>query len=70
MDTPDLGTLIAILLPIMLLQWGLAIFALVDLIKRDDAQIRHLPKWAWAAIILLIGFIGAIAYLVAGREEA
>ncbi len=39
--------------------------ALVDLRRRD---VRHLPKWAWALIIVLVSFpVGVIAYLVAGR---
>jgi len=70
MDAPNLGLLIAIVLPIALLQWGLNILALVDLIKRDASQVRHLPKWGWAVFILLVSFIGAILYLVVGREEA
>lgn len=70
MDHLDLNLIIAIILPIVLLQWGLNIFALIDLIKRDELEIRYLPKWGWAVAICLISFFGAIAYLVAGREEA
>jgi hypothetical protein len=69
MDLPNLELIIAITLPIVLLQWGLIILALVDLIKRDETQIRYLPKWAWAVVILLISLIGPVVYLVIGREE-
>jgi ABC-2 type transport system ATP-binding protein len=38
---------------------------LVDLARRD---VKHLPKWAWALIIVLVNFpIGAIIYFVVGR---
>jgi ABC-2 type transport system ATP-binding protein len=39
--------------------------ALVDLSRHD---VRHLPKWAWAAVILFVSFpIGVIVYFVLGR---
>ncbi|MFO8076373.1 MAG: ATP-binding cassette domain-containing protein [Egibacteraceae bacterium] len=39
--------------------------ALVDLLRRD---VRHLPKWAWALVIVLVSFpLGALLYLVLGR---
>jgi hypothetical protein len=54
------------LIPIVLLQWGLMILALVDLIRRERTRG---PKWAWALAILGINFIGPIVYLIVGREE-
>ena len=70
MSNMELSTILAIVLPIALLQWGLNIVALIDLIRRPAEQVRHLPKWGWAVLIVMISFIGSIAYLVAGREEA
>ena len=55
-----------LLVPIVFLQLGLMIFALVDLIRRERTKG---PKWAWALAIVLINFIGPVAYLVIGREE-
>ncbi len=55
-----------LLIPIAVLQLGLMIFALVDLIRRQRTKG---PKWMWALIILLINFIGPVVYLLAGREE-
>lgn len=51
---------------------GIAVLAivatLVDLSRHD---VRHLPKWAWALIIVLANFpVGAIAYFVVGRVPA
>jgi ABC-2 type transport system ATP-binding protein len=35
------------------------------------SEVRHLPKWAWALVIVLVSFpIGAILYLVVGRVPA
>ena len=69
MDSIDLGLIIAIVAPLIVIQWGLNIIALIDLFKRDDEQLRYLPKWGWAVAIVVVNFVGAIAYLVAGREE-
>lgn len=55
-----------LLVPIIFLQLGLMIFALVDLIRRERTKG---PKWAWALVIVLINFIGPVVYLVIGREE-
>lgn len=38
---------------------------LIDLSRHD---VRHMPKWAWALIIVLASFpVGAIVYFVVGR---
>lgn len=43
---------------------GVAI-TLVDLSRRE---VRHLPKWGWALVIVLVSFpIGAILYMTIGR---
>ena len=55
-----------LLIPIVVIELGLMIAALVDLIRR--AHTRG-PKWIWALVILLVNFIGPIIYFVAGRNE-
>jgi ATP/ADP translocase len=67
---PDLGVWIAIVAPLAILQLGLMFFALVDLIRRDETQLRHLPKWGWVVIVVVVNLIGPILYLLIGREEA
>ena len=57
---------IPLLIPIVLLQLGLMVLALLDLARRERTKG---PKWAWALAIVFINFIGPIVYLVAGREE-
>lgn len=54
------------LIPVILLQLGLMIFALVDLIRREKTRG---PKWLWAIIIVLGELLGPIVYLLLGREE-
>ena len=62
----NFSSLIPFLIPIVLLQLGLMVFALVDLIRR--ARTKG-PKWVWALVIIFVNYIGPIIYLVFGREE-
>jgi uncharacterized membrane protein YhaH (DUF805 family) len=66
MDLAQFKQYIPLLIPVILIQLGLMIAALVDLVRR--AQTRG-PKWAWALVIILINFIGPIIYFIAGRKE-
>ncbi|TAA73532.1 PLDc N-terminal domain-containing protein [Planococcus salinarum] len=58
--------LILLLLPVFLIQLGLMIFALVDLIK---TPYTNGPKWMWAVIIIVVNIIGPILYFVMGRRN-
>ena len=64
MDT--LRQLLPFLIPIILLQLLLIVVALVDLARRPKV---NGPKWIWVVIIVLINFIGPIAYFLVGRRE-
>lgn len=64
------GDIIQILIsiwPLLLLQFGLMIWALVDLYGRK--MVRYLPKWGWVLIVILVGIFGPIIYFVMGRGE-
>ena len=58
---------------IRLLPWLLTIavtvYAVVDCIQTDDAQVRGLPKLVWLLLILLFPIVGAIAWFIAGRPQ-
>jgi hypothetical protein len=66
MDITQLKQYIPLLIPVILIQLGLMIAALVDLIRRQ--QTRG-PKWVWTLVIVLVNYIGPIIYFVAGRRE-
>ena len=53
----------------IVVQLGLQVSALVDVVKRPADRLT-LPKWAWAAIIVLGEILGPIIYFVAGRRPA
>jgi hypothetical protein len=65
-ELQELTRYIPLLIPLMIIQLGLVVIALWDLIKREETRG---PKWVWVLVILFINFIGPIIYLVIGRED-
>lgn len=63
----ELRSYIPLLIPLLIIELALLTIALVDLIRRE--QVKHFPKWVWAVIIIVLNFIGPVAYLILGREE-
>lgn len=59
--------MLLMLAPVLVLQIGLQIYALVDLYKHRGGK----PPlgWWWAAVIVVLNLLGPIAYFVAGRKE-
>ncbi len=66
-DEWSIGQLIALVIPIVLIELGLMAFALNDLLRRE--RVRGGNKWLWVILIVFFGLIGPIAYLLLGREE-
>ncbi len=62
----QLRQLIPLLIPVILIQLGLMVAALVDLVKRPKTRG---PKWLWVVVVVFINLIGPIIYFVVGREE-
>ena len=48
---------------------ALTIYAVIDAIQTEDARVQHLPKVFWILLILIFTPIGAIAWLIAGRDR-
>jgi Phospholipase_D-nuclease N-terminal len=57
-----------ILLPLALIELGLVVFSLLDLFKPERRVIGN-NKLIWALVIVVIGTIGPIVYLLAGRKQ-
>ena len=67
----DLKTeqIIALVAPIIVIQVGLMIAALLDL-ERDERRVRGGSKLVWALVIVFANIVGPILYFVVGREES
>jgi len=61
--------IIALLAPIIVIQLGLMVAALIDL-ERSERRVRGGSKLVWALVIVFVNVAGPIIYFVAGREEA
>lgn len=53
---------------ISLLIIALMIGALIDIITRDDSQVKYLPKMVWVIIVILLPLIGSALWFALGRE--
>ena len=59
--------LVLLLLPILVIQLGLMLFALWD-ITRPERRVRGDSKLMWGIIVVLFGIIGPVLYFLVGRE--
>jgi hypothetical protein len=48
---------------------ALTLYSFIECAKRDETQIKKLPKWGWLLIILFFPTLGSIAYLIVGRTR-
>ena len=55
-----------LLIPVVILELGLMIAALIDLIKREKTKG---PKWVWILVIVFVNLFGPIIYFLIGRDE-
>lgn len=65
-DFSQLTKYLPLLIPIILLQFGLLVAALVDLMKREKTKG---PKWMWVLVIVFVNLFGPIIYFIVGRDE-
>lgn len=63
-----LETILLLAAPIIVIQLGLMVWALVDLERR--ARVRGGNKIVWALIVIFVNIIGPVLYFLVGREEA
>ena len=60
--------IVALALPIALIELALILFALRDLL-RPERRVRGDSKLMWGILIVVIGMLGPILYLAVGRRE-
>lgn len=47
---------------------ALMIGALIDIITRDDSQVKYLPKMVWLIVVILLPLIGGLLWFGLGRD--
>lgn len=63
-----LQRMIPLLIPLVIIQLGLMIAAVIDLARRPEEQVKG-SKILWVLVIVLVNFIGPIIYFVVGRKD-
>ena len=63
MSNIDIPTLVMLIVPILVIQLGLEIYALVDLARRE--HVRG-PRWAWAVGLVVTTFAIPTGLIVSG----
>ncbi|MFF5921658.1 PLD nuclease N-terminal domain-containing protein [Streptomyces flavochromogenes] len=48
---------------------ALMIYAFIDCLNTPEEEVKHLPKPVWAIVVLLFSVVGAIGWIVAGKER-
>ena len=54
---------------LFLVPLALTIYSVIDAIQTEDTRVLYLPKLIWIVLILLFTPIGAVAWLVTGRQR-
>lgn len=67
-STDRLFALLPFIVPLVLVEIGLIVYALLDLFKAER-RVRGDSKLVWALVILFIGTLGPLAYLFFGRKD-
>ena len=52
------------------LELGLLVFCVLNVITTPEDQVRNLPKLLWLVLVVFLPIVGPIAWLVAGRPVA
>jgi hypothetical protein len=47
---------------------GVTIYAVIDCLRSDEAELRVLPKPLWLLMILIAPLIGPVTYILVGRQ--
>ena len=65
----EAATIALVVVPFLIIQVGMMLFALYDLFQ-EDRRVRGDSKAMWALIIFLVNVIGPLIYFFVGRDES
>ncbi|TPW71537.1 PLDc N-terminal domain-containing protein [Schumannella sp. 10F1B-5-1] len=52
-----------------LISLAAVVIAVVDIVRTDDLKIKHLPKFAWVIIVILLSLLGALLWFFLGKDR-
>ena len=63
MEISELVQYIPFVIPLVLIQLGMAVYALIDLLRREKT---HGPRWLWAVLLVVTAFGFPSGVIVSG----
>lgn len=60
-------TLLRLALP--LIYTAFLVFSIVDLVTIDPGRVKHLPKFTWIILVIILPLIGGLLWFLVGRER-
>jgi hypothetical protein len=60
--------LVVLIGAVVVVQVGLLVAALVDLLRRPDEAVTGGRRWVWVVVVVLVQTIGPLVYFAAGRR--
>jgi hypothetical protein len=49
---------------------GITIYAVIDCLRSEPERLRGLPRFVWLLLIVLVAPVGAVIWLIFGRESS
>jgi len=60
-------SMLPFLIPLVIIQYGLLIFVIIDIIRKK--RTKTLSPVVWIAIAILVNTVGSVLYLIFGRSD-
>jgi Phospholipase_D-nuclease N-terminal len=54
---------------LLVLEYGLAVFCFVDIVRSPEAAVPWVPRWGWIIAVLVFPLAGSVVWLGAGHQR-
>jgi hypothetical protein len=54
---------------LLVLEYGLAVFCFVDVLRSPEADVPWMPRWGWIVAVLIFPLAASVGWLAAGHQR-
>jgi hypothetical protein len=54
---------------LLVLEYGLAVFCFVDVLRSPEAAVPWMPRWGWIVAVLIFPLAASVGWLAAGHQR-